>query len=217
MNSISSFHKHAAAVLSLQPGDRIVAFEPYHYGGKPKKQPETPAIVQSIYANGQFVSYMRLDSNGNLTENGNRPVEDPSTRLADAADLKQFHQQFSVLEAKFRERTGQELPAGIRISPQERPIRSLRKSLLHAQFLAARLMGPHARTYPAQMESGTYRGEIIGESDFHLIQKLNDRSAVLHMKHMLNWTAPRGTRVWIRYQGSHFARVIDLARYESGN
>jgi hypothetical protein len=39
-----------------------VAFEPYHYAGKPKKELETPGIVQSIYAKGQYVSYMRLDA-----------------------------------------------------------------------------------------------------------------------------------------------------------
>ncbi len=87
----------------LKPGDKIVAFEPYHYGGKPKREPETPGIVQSIYADGQYVSYMRLDGKGSLRENGNKALDDRGLRLANSADLKQFEKQFGELESKFRE------------------------------------------------------------------------------------------------------------------
>ena len=92
-----------ALPLPLKPGDKIVAFEPYHYGGKPKKDPETAGIVRSIYADGQYVSYMRLDGGGRLGENGNKAIADRGLRLADSKDLKHFDRQFAELESKFRE------------------------------------------------------------------------------------------------------------------
>jgi hypothetical protein len=206
MNSVTTNQKSQIAIF--QPGDRIVAFEPYYYGGKPKKQPETPGIVQSIYAEGQFVAYMRLKHGGNL-DLATRSIDDPNLRLADILDLKEFAQQFAKLETKCYPTGAPSYNVPARDTKQNR-VRSLRQSLLHAQLLTSRLMGPHAKAYPAQMESGIYRGEIIGESEFHLIQKLNERSAVLHMKHMLTWTAPRGTKALIRYQGHDSARVIEM-------
>jgi antirestriction protein ArdC len=54
----------------FKPGDKVMAYEPYFYGGKPKPNPWTPAIVQSLYHNGEYISYARDQS-----ENGNKAVE----------------------------------------------------------------------------------------------------------------------------------------------
>jgi antirestriction protein ArdC len=41
---------------AFRSGDKIIAKEPYYYGGRPKKNPDTPGIVQSLYNNGSMVS-----------------------------------------------------------------------------------------------------------------------------------------------------------------
>lgn len=215
-------------------GDKIVAFEPYHYGGKPKKEPETPGIVQSVYANGQYVSYMRLDSNGNLRENGNKRVNDLGLRQADSKDLKQFEDQFAQLESKFRETsryTAQYEPqtgtvsvhdkhsvtdhrdtvddSAAKTAHGQKPLQSLYGSFSEAQEITKQQMGDKANTYVAQTDSGIYRGEIIGQTDHHVVQRLNGHSAIAHMKHLLSQTPEPGANVVIAYSKDG-ARVNDF-------
>ncbi|MBV9442045.1 MAG: DUF1738 domain-containing protein [Acidobacteriaceae bacterium] len=221
--------------VPYNPGDKIIAFEPYHYGGRPKKEPETPGIVQSVYADGQYVSYMRLDSNGNLRENGNKPVNDRSLRLADSTDLKQFDKQFAQLESKFREtsrHTAQYEPqtgtvnvhdkhsvtdhqnpvddsAAKRVQSGDKEVQRLRNSFSGAQAISKQTMGDKAKTYIAQTDSGIYRGEIIGQTDLHVVQRLNGESAVAHMKHLLSRTPEPGANVLIAYSKDG-GRVNDI-------
>jgi antirestriction protein ArdC len=206
-----------------KPGDKIVAFEPYHYGGKPKKQPETAGIVQSIYADGRYVSYMRLDSNGNPRENGNKPVDDRGLRLADANDLKQFEKQFAQLETTFCESSRhsaqyEPLSGTVNVHDKQaatdhrstvddsvaktaptKPAQSLRNSFSDAQAVTKQAVGDNAKTYVAQTDSGIYRGEIIGETDLHVVQRLSPESTVAHMKHLLSRTPEPGSNVLIAY------------------
>ena len=59
--------------------------------------------------------------------------------------------------------------------------------------------------FAAQTQSGNYRGEIIGETDHHVVQRLSPHSAVAHMKHLLEPTPRVGDNVGIGYaneQGS---------------
>jgi antirestriction protein ArdC len=221
------------AAPPYKPGDKIVAFEPYHYGGKPKKEPETPGIVQSVYADGRYVSYMRLDGNGNLRENGNKPVDDRGLRLADETDLEQFGKQFAQLETAFGEtsrHSAQYEPISGTVNvhdkqtatdhrstvddstaktPSAKPAQSLRNSFSDAQSLTKETVGKKAKTYVAQTESGVYRGEIIGQTDLHVIQRLSGESAVAHMKHLLSRTPEPGRNVLIAYSKDG-GRVKDL-------
>jgi antirestriction protein ArdC len=218
----------------FEPGDKIVVFEPYHYGGKPKKEPETPGIVQSIYAKGQYVSYMRLDGKGSLQENGNIAIDDRRLRFADSTELKQFEKQFAQLESKFREtsrHTAQYEPntgtvnvhdkhsvtdhrstvddSAVKSTQAPKQVQSLRNSFSDAQTISKQAMGEKAKTYVAQTDSGIYRGEIIGQTDLHVLQRLNGESAVAHMKHMLSRIPNSGENVLIRYANDG-ARVNDM-------
>ena len=218
----------------LKSGDKIVAFEPYHYGGKPKREPETPGIVQSIYADGQYVSYMRLDGKGSLRESGNKGLDDRGVRLANSADLKQFEKQFAELESKFREtsrHTAQYEPQTGTVNVHDKhsvtdhrspvddsaaksphagkQVQSLRNSFSEAQTITKQSMGDAGKTYAAQTDSGIYRGEIIGQTDLHVVQRLNGESAVAHMKHMLSRIPQPGENVLVKYS-IEGARVNDL-------
>ena len=55
------------------------------------------------------------------------------------------------------------------------------------------------RTFPAQTQSGNYRGEIIGETEFHVVQRLSPQSGIAHMKHLLQPTPKVGDDVSIAY------------------
>lgn len=60
-------------------------------------------------------------------------------------------------------------------------------------------LGESSRTFTAQTQSGNYRGEIIGETDLHLVQRLSAQSAVAHMKQLLESAPKVGENVGISY------------------
>ncbi len=80
----------------FERGDRVIAHEPYYYGGRPKSNPETPGIVDGVYDGGRLVSYHRK---GMVP--GNVPVE--NIRHASEQDLKKHHGEFATLEAKVQQ------------------------------------------------------------------------------------------------------------------
>jgi hypothetical protein len=75
----------------------------------------------------------------------------------------------------------------------------LSASFAAAKSIAAEKLGDTARTFTAQTESGNYRGEIIGETDLHVVQRLSPQSAVAHMKHLLDSSPKIGDNVGIGY------------------
>ena len=62
----------------------------------------------------------------------------------------------------------------------------LQRSFEDAKKLSQEKLGDQARTYPAQTESGNYRGTIIGETDQHFVQQLNPLSTVAHPKYLFS-------------------------------
>jgi len=76
---------------------------------------------------------------------------------------------------------------------------SLAASFAAAKTVTTTSLGDSAKTFVAQTQSGTYRGEIIGETDLHVIQRLSGRSAVAHMKQLLERTPEVGTTATISY------------------
>ncbi|MBV9268033.1 MAG: hypothetical protein JO061_17835, partial [Acidobacteriaceae bacterium] len=173
-------------------------------------------------------------SNGNLRENGNKPVNDRGLRLAEPTDLNQFEKQFAQLESKFREtsrHTAQYEPQTGTVNVHDKrsvtdhrnPVddavaetaqianqtQSLRNSFSDAQVVSKQAMGDNAKTYVAQADSGIYRGEIIGQTDLHVVQRLNGESAVAHMKHLLTRTPEPGANVLIAYSKDG-GRVNDI-------
>jgi hypothetical protein len=79
------------------------------------------------------------------------------------------------------------------------PRGSLAASFAAAKTLITTSLGDSAKTYVAQTQSGTYRGEIIGETDLHVLQRLSAQSAVAHMKQLLEKTPEVGTNAVISY------------------
>lgn len=87
--------------------------------------------------------------------------------------------------------------------------KDLKESFARAQDFTRETLGDKARTFIADIESGIYRGAVIGETDRHLIQQLSDRSTVAHMKHLFDSMPGIGQEVSISYS-RQVAHVQDL-------
>lgn len=83
------------------------------------------------------------------------------------------------------------------------------KPLSDEHALTTAALGTDARTYPAQVESGTYRGQIIGETADHVVQRVSSRSAVAHPKDALDRQPIAGENAFINYSNGK-AVVRDL-------
>lgn len=98
--------------------------------------------------------------------------------------------------------------------------RTSEKRLANEHALTAAALGHDAKTYPAQVESGTYRGQIIGETDACILQRVSSRSAVAHLKDCLDRQPIAGQNVLINYSNGNAlvrdfqqrTRERDLAR-----
>ena len=72
-------------------------------------------------------------------------------------------------------------------------------SFAAARNITAEKLGDAARTFPAQTQSGNYRGEIIGETELHVVQRLSPQTAIAHLKHLLQSVPRVGDNVGIGY------------------
>lgn len=68
--------------------------------------------------------------------------------------------------------------------------------------VTAQALGKFANTYPAQTQSGVYRGSVIGETESHVLQRVSSRSAVAHPKELLDPQPAIGDSVAINYSNS---------------
>ena len=82
-----------------------------------------------------------------------------------------------------------------------------------ARAVAAKALGDAVRTVDALIDSGTYRGMIIGETDRYLIQRQSVGLAVLHQKELLDRMPQVGEAFSINY--SNGRGVIREARERS--
>jgi antirestriction protein ArdC len=80
--------------------------------------------------------------------------------------------------------------------------RDFERSLADADRKAKELLGPKATVYPADTASGKYRGEVLGETEHHVLQKLSPRSVVAHPKNALPDGPAAGANVIISYSNS---------------
>lgn len=85
---------------------------------------------------------------------------------------------------------------------QQPSSKDLGESFAAAEALSKKALGEQARTFVAQTDSGIYRGEVIGETNLHVVQRLSSRSAVAHMKHLLDAIPGIGTEVSVGYSQS---------------
>ena len=91
----------------FKPGDKVIAYEPFYYGGKPKSQPWVPGIVQELYQNNEYISYVR-DSNFP----GNKAVEyavKGDMHHATPEEIERYASEFAKLEEKLPLRLQQRL------------------------------------------------------------------------------------------------------------
>jgi hypothetical protein len=88
---------------------------------------------------------------------------------------------------------------------------ALDDSLREAMAISNRSLGDKVRVYNAQTDSGIYRGEIIGETAQHIVQRLSDQSSVVHVKDLLKPVPTVGQNVVLRYSNG---KVADMAPFE---
>lgn len=83
--------------------------------------------------------------------------------------------------------------------------------------LTKQLLGPNARLFPAQTDTGRYRGEIIAETEHHILQKLSPQSAAAHPKQLLPGNIAVGQNVIVAYanQTAHLQPNQPKAREHS--
>lgn len=78
---------------------------------------------------------------------------------------------------------------------------TIEESFAAATEVAKTRLGEQARTIPAQLDSGTYQGEIIGQTDQHVVMRLSNSLAVAHPKNLLgaNGLVSEGSTLRINY------------------
>jgi antirestriction protein ArdC len=76
------------------------------------------------------------------------------------------------------------------------------ESLRAAQSITAQALGNHAQMRTAQIESGIYRGIIIGETAYQVIQRQSANSGIAHLKDFLDRRPRVGEHVQIHYANS---------------
>jgi len=75
-------------------------------------------------------------------------------------------------------------------------------SLTEAKAITEKSLGTSAKTLAAQTESGSYRGTIVGETQYHLIQRQSARTGIAHPKELLDRQPQVGESVRINYSDS---------------
>jgi hypothetical protein len=106
-----------------------------------------------------------------------------------------------------------------RSGPPSQP-NELADSLTAAQSITAQALGNSARMLTAQTESGIYRGVILGETAFHVVQRQSAHSGIAHRKNLLDRQPRVGDHVRIHYanskgtvrEGQERAKVAELGR-----
>jgi len=73
------------------------------------------------------------------------------------------------------------------------------ESLTAAESLTVRALGNTAQMLPAQIQSGIYRGPIVGETAYHLVQQQSAHSCIAHFKGLLDRQPQVGELVRIQY------------------
>jgi antirestriction protein ArdC len=77
--------------------------------------------------------------------------------------------------------------------------RDLQRSLAAADTRTKDTLGKSARLYAADTDSGKYRGEVLGETDHHVLQQIGPKSVVAHPKSLISEALSPGQSVAVNY------------------
>lgn len=86
-----------------------------------------------------------------------------------------------------------------RRSPNET---DLQRSLTEAEKQTKANLGISARVHAADTESGKYRGEICGETEHHVLQKISAKSVIAHPKSLISDVFAPGQSVAVNYSNA---------------
>jgi hypothetical protein len=135
--------------------------------------------------------------------------------VAKALETVEARTQSGALEraAEAGKETSDQVPSSQkrRSSRRSTGVAAVDESLAEVKALSVRALGDNTRIYNAQTDSGIYRGEIIGETQHYVVQKLSQSSTVAHLKHLLGSVPGVGQNVAVRYSNG---RVMDVAAFQ---
>lgn len=78
----------------------------------------------------------------------------------------------------------------------------LQRSLAEAEKQAKTSLGNSVRVHAADTESGKYRGEICGETEHHVLQKISAKSVIAHPKNLISDVLSPGQSVSVNYSNA---------------
>jgi len=98
---------------------------------------------------------------------------------------------------------------------QFRKTAELADSLTEATAEAKAQLGPNAKTFPAQLAEGTYKGPIIAETEHHVLQQVSATNTVAHAKTAFAQapTVDKATALAVAYNDG--AAVVKPARVQA--
>lgn len=95
--------------------------------------------------------------------------------------------------------------------------REVAHSFAAAEEAAKSLLGGSARLYAAETDSGRYRGEVLTETEHHVVQKISGKSAAAHLKHLLPTSPATGQSVMVAYSNGEAVIKPFKAREKAAN
>ena len=206
---VLGLEREASRAEALEIGDSMSAdlleSQAVEGGAAAKAQEIRDEIVVLQLDRERVVEESRVGSARQQPENGGEQPQREDSQVvarfeADSGTVSVHHKSSAtdhhvpVEAATSGQPNGRDRPASSQISREDLSI-----SFAAARELTAEKLGDSARMFAAQTQSGNYSGNIIGETDFHVVQRLSPHSSIAHMRHLLTLPPKVGENVTISY------------------